>query len=304
MSYTKDVKNEILNIKRSRTEYIAELSAFILNNTIINNDFSIATENINIARRYNQLIKELYNTIPKITIRRKYNFNKNNFYILDYIDKKNILLDLGIFNKNIVSDYIIDNIDEKKAYISGVFMAVGSINDPKKSRYHLEFLIKNKENAYFFNDLLNEFNLNSKVISRTKNYMVYIKESEKISDFLKLIKAYNSVLYFENIRVYRDQVNMTNRLNNCEQANVEKTINTANRQLKYIDTIYKYDAVNLLDERTIEVMEYRRKYPESSLVELSEIISLETDKSITKSGLNHKFRKIKDLALKLDGGLK
>lgn len=303
MSYTKNVKNEISLAKRNKTEYIAELSAFILNNVVEDNNFIIATENINIAKRYHMLIKELYNTIPKITIRRKYNFNKNNFYILEYLNKKNILLDLGIYNKKIPDKYIIDDISEKRAYIAGVFMACGSINDPKKSRYHLEFLIKDKENAVFVNDLLNEFELNSKVISRTKHYMVYVKESERISDFLKIINAYNSVLYFEDIRIYRDHVNMTNRLNNCEQANVEKTINTANQQLKYIKIIEDNDAVNLLDERTIEVIKYRKKYPESSLVELAEIISLETNNSITKSGLNHKFRKIKDLALRLDGGL-
>ena len=303
MSYTKNVKNEVSQLKRNKTEYIAELSGFLLNNTINDNNFTISNENINIAKRYHMLIKDLYNTIPKITIRRKYNFNKNNFYILDYIDKKDILLDLGIYNSNIPKNYIIDDYEAKKAYITGVFMAVGSINDPKQSRYHLEFLIKNKENAYFFNDLLNQFELNSKVIARSKSYMVYIKESEKISDFLRIIKAYNSVLYFEDIRIYRDHVNMTNRLNNCEQANVEKTINTANKQLKYIKVIEEKDAINLLDEKTIDVIKYRKKYPESSLVELAEIISLETNISITKSGLNHKFRKIKDLAHKLDGGL-
>lgn len=302
MSFTKNIKNEISIKSRNKTEYISEVSAFILNNTIHNNDFIISSENINVAKRYHMLIKELYNTIPKITIRRKYNFNKNNFYILEYLNKKEILEDLGIYNRNIPSSYIIDDIEEKKAFIIGCFMASGSINDPKQSRYHLEFLIKNQETAQFLNKLLNEFELNSKILSRTKHYMVYIKESEKIADFLRIIKAYNSVLYYEDIRIYRDHINMTNRLNNCEQANVEKTINTANIQLKYIKIIEDNDAFNLLDERSIEVMNYRKKYPESSLVELAEIISLETDKSITKSGLNHKFRKIKELANKLSGG--
>ena len=133
--------------------------------------------------------------------------------------------------------------------------------------------------------------------------MVYIKESEKISDFLRMMKAYSSVLYFEDIRIYRDHVNMTNRLNNCEQANVEKTINTANQQIKYINIINKNDAIELLDDKTKEVIKYRLKYPESSLQELSDILNIETNIKLSKSGLNHKFRKIKELALKLESRL-
>ena len=129
--------------------------------------------------------------------------------------------------------------------------------------------------------------------------MVYIKESEKISDFLKIIKAYNGVLYFEDIRAYRERVNLNNRINNCEQANIEKTLNTALSQIKDINLIKTYDAYDLLDEKLKVVAEYRQKYSESSLLELSEIISVETGKKITKSCLNHRLRKIKDLATKL-----
>jgi len=115
-----------------------------------------------------------------------------------------------------------------------------------------------------------------------------------------MMKAYSAVLYFEDIRIYRDHKNMTNRLNNCEQANVEKTINTANKQLEYIKILEENDAIMLLDDKDKEIIEYRKKYPESSLLELSEIISIETNHKMTKSGLNHRFRKIKDLALKLN----
>lgn len=181
-------------------------------------------------------------------------------------------------------------------------MSCGSINDPKTSRYHLEFLVKDKKQANLLNKLLNKLSLKSKIINRSKGYMVYIKEAEKISDFLRMMKAYSSVLYFEDIRIYRDHVNMTNRLNNCEQANVEKTINTANKQISYINIIENNDALNLLDEKTREVIKYRLKYPESSLQELAEIITLEANYKISKSGLNHKFRNIKDLALKLKNG--
>ena len=129
--------------------------------------------------------------------------------------------------------------------------------------------------------------------------MVYLKEAEKIGDFLKLIKAYKSVLYYENVRVLREQKNITNRLNNCEQANTEKIIATCNNQLKDIEDIENIIGIGILDEKLQLVAEYRKKYPESSLIELSEIMSLETQTPITKSGLNHRFRKIREIAERL-----
>ena len=129
--------------------------------------------------------------------------------------------------------------------------------------------------------------------------MVYIKEAEKISDFIKMLNATSSLFYYEDIRIYRDHKNMTNRLNNMEQANIEKVINTCNEQIEEINLILEKIGEDALDEKTGEVMKYRLKYPESSLQELSEIMTLEIGKNITKSGLNHRFRKIKELARKL-----
>ena len=129
--------------------------------------------------------------------------------------------------------------------------------------------------------------------------MVYIKEAEKISDFLRIINAYQAVLYFENIRIYRDHKNMTNRLNNCEQANVDKVFLTASKQLKEISLLRQYDMIDVLPVKLQEVIKYREEYPESSLQELSDIMSKELGYHITKSGLNHRFRKIKDIVLGL-----
>ena len=150
--------------------------------------------------------------------------------------------------------------------------------------------------------MLNIFELNAKILNREKGYMIYIKEAEKISDYLKILGANKAVMYYEDVRVYRDQKNKTNRLNNCEQANMDRIFETANIQLEQIKIIEENDGVMLLDDKTKEALEYRKKYPEASLKELAEIISLETSKSITKSGLNHRMRKIKDLALRLKKG--
>lgn len=307
MSFSIEIKNEVTKIDVTNAEYISELSAFIRNNAYIDdNIIRIYTENASIGRRIFKAIKTLYDVNSVITVRKNFNFKKNMMYIIEIKNKRDLILrDLSIINEhgyfiNIPHEYIISDEEEKRAYLRGCFLACGSINNPKTSRYHLEFLIDDNEYAEFLSNLLNEYDLNSRLIKRSKGYMVYIKEAERISDFLRLIKAYNGVMYFEDIRIYRDHKNMTNRLNNCEQANVEKAINTAAKQIEDINLIQSKIGLDLIDDKLKETALYRLKYPESSLLELSEIISLETSKTISKSCLNHRFRKIKEIAEKLE----
>ena len=297
MSFTSVVKNELSKLDLEKLEAISELSAILKNNAVIDNDYiKIMTENSSVARHIFNIIKKIYNISPKITVRRGYNYNKNYIYILEIKEKKNIIIkDLSLDN-NIPNNYILDDDNLTRIYLRGVFIACGSVNDPKKSRYHLEFMVETQEYANFIKDKLNIYNLNSKVIKRDNKYMIYIKEAEKIGDFLRMINAISALLYFEDIRIYRDHKNMTNRLNNCEQANVDKIIETANNQVKDIELIESIGGFDLLDDKVKVVATYRKKYKEASLVELSEIISMETGIPITKSGLHHRFTKIKELA--------
>lgn len=309
MSFTTTIKEEISRIKNTRSESIAELSGFLRNNgTCTDTTIDLITENATVAKRIYQLMKDLYDITCEIENRKNANFSKNNLYLIMINDKVDFILkDLSITDEddNILkqpSEFIIDSEDEIRAYLRGAFLSKGSVNDPKTARYHLEFLIEEKEEAKFIAKLLNNFDLNSKVLSRDKGYMVYIKESEKIGDFLRIISASQAVLYFEDIRIYRDHKNMTNRLNNCEQANTDKIVETATKQIADIEYLKANLGIELLDDKTKEAIEYRLKYPESSLLELSEIISYETGKPITKSGLNHRFRKIKELVTKMKEG--
>jgi hypothetical protein len=128
--------------------------------------------------------------------------------------------------------------------------------------------------------------------------MIYIKEAEKIGDFLRMMNTIQALFYFEDIRIYRDHKNMVNRLNNCEIANQEKSLTTGMKQVEYINYLKDNDLLSLLDDNSKMVAEYRLKYPESSYLELAEIISLETDYKIGKSGINHNFIKIKNLVEK------
>ena len=299
MSFTMIVKDEASKLETTRLEDIPELSAIIRIAGKISDNINITIENNAVARRVFKLFKEIYGITPSITVRNK-KLGKGLTYILNINTMvKDVLEDLSIIDNNkylsIPKEYLISDEEQLRAYLRGVFLVSGSVNDPKTSRYHLEFILDTKEYAYFINELLNSYDLNSKVIKREKNYTVYIKEAEKISDFLRVIKAFSAVMYFEDIRIYRDHKNMTNRLNNCEQANMDKVFMTANKQIKDIEKLYELDVVDLLDEKLKTVIEYRMKYKESSLKELAEIMSLETGMEITKSGLNHRFRKIKEI---------
>lgn len=297
MSFTAEVKNEIINNELSDVALISRLSS-IISNSVIEENVRILTENANIARYIFDKFKDIFKINAKVVVRSGYNYNKNYIYILEFDDK--VLLDrLGIGKNKIPENFIIDDDEMKKAYISGAFLMSGSINDPKKSQYHLELLFDNKEYALFFMNLLNSYYLNSKYLKRDNKYMVYIKESEKISDLLRIINTSNALFYYEDYRIYRDHKNMANRLNNCEQANVDKMIQAATNQINEIKLIRDNGCFELLDDKLKEVCVYRERYPESSLQELSEIISLETNNYITKSGLNHRLKKISEFANKI-----
>lgn len=299
MSFTSIVKDEVSKLEIMETEKISELSSIVGVFYEFDNVIKIVTENNSVARRIYSLFKDIYNISPAISIRNGYNYNKKILYHIEI--KRNvsyILKSLGI-NDYIPDDFIWADEELIRSYLRGLFIVCGSVNDPKKSRYHLELNLRNRDYSLFIQKLLNKFKLNSKVLHRDNKYMVYIKEAEKISDFLRIIGAVKAVLYYEDIRIYRDHKNMTNRLNNCEQANIDRAIETANNLIKDIEFIKAECGMDLLGEKEREAADYRLKYPDSTILELSEIISLETGNKITKSGLYHRLNRIKKFASRL-----
>ena len=306
MSFTTEIKNEICSNDFSKLENICMLSAFVRNNASYNNEnIIILSENPKVVRKIFTIFKDLYDINPVIVQGKSNNFNKKSYYNIIIHEKIDLILkDLMVLDEDgkylsVPKSYFLDGEDLKRAYLRVLFIAKGSVNDPKKSRYHLEFLIDNKLEAYLIVDILKEFDISAKVIVRDKGYMTYVKEAEKIGDFLRIVSANNAILYYEDIRIYRDHKNMTNRLNNCEQANVDKIISASEKQIEDINLIEEKIGLDAVSEKIKDVIIYRKKYPEVSLSELSYIISKETDQDISKSGLNHRFRKIHELADKL-----
>ena len=147
--------------------------------------------------------------------------------------------------------------------------------------------------------MMNNFELNAKIIKRRNKYVVYLKSSEKIGDFLRAIGASQSVMNFESTRIDRNMSNTVNRWNNCDIANEIKSLSTANKQIDDINIIEMFMGLDMLDEKTRSVALIRRKYPEMTLKELTEAYYEETGQTISKSGLHHRFKKISEEAKRL-----
>lgn len=300
MTFTTRVKEEITTLINDQMEASCELSAFIRFDGKIKKDhITLTIENGSIARRIYKSIKELYNVSSKIIVRVQRRFRIKQIYILKIYEKVDQILEsLSVIKdgKIILPDeYYLGTKEEQLAYIRGLFLSCGSLNDPSTSGYHLEFTVTSKKEAIFITSLLKKFYITLKILKRNNHYMVYVKSAEMISDLIRMFGANNALFYFEDIRIYRDHKNMVNRLNNCEIANTEKTIKTGLKQLEAIKYLKDNDLIDLLDERIKEVISYREKYPETSYQELAQIISMETGKQIGKSGINHYFIKINKL---------
>ena len=303
MTFTTRLKEEITRNDIDKIESLIELSAFIRYTAQIKkNSITLTMENAQVARRVYKNIKNNFGINVNIIVRNQKRFRVKQIYILEITEKiDDILESLNIIKdgkKTLPSDFFLETNEEKIAYIRGIFMACGSVNDPSTGEYHLEFTSPQKNQGQYISKILKEFEINSKIIKRGNHYMVYIKSAEMISELIRMLGAINCFFYYEDIRIYRDHKNMVNRLNNCEIANQEKILKTGMKQLDDIMYLKKYDLIGLLDENVQEAIKYRESYPETSLQELADIISSETGRQIGKSGINHYFIKVKKLVEK------
>ena len=296
MTFTTQIKEEITKEENNNIEDLTSLCTYLKFNATLEEDkMTVMVVNASVARWIFKLLKTNYNVLIKLTTRTMKRFKARNLYILEVKEKLDLIYkDID----NIFKEISTSSDEEKKAFLKGMFLACGSINDPKKNQYHLEFLVKEEDDAKLIDNLLNSLKIKSKVLKRDREYMVYVKSSDNISDFIKYLGAFNALFYFEDIRIYKDHKNMVNRLNNCEQANVERTLKSSKTILDNIKYLEDNDLTILLDDRSKEIIEYKKKYPDTSLGELEDIITMETNKSITKSGINHHFRKINALVKK------
>lgn len=309
MSYASQVKKELTGLKVHKDNAKAELMALIrMNGSIgIANQqmvLSVQTESPAIARRIYSLLKDFFQVESDIVVRRKMKLKKNNTYVVRLrYHVQSLLTELGILDgfhimERVPMELLKDDL-MIQSYLRGAFLAGGSVNNPETSRYHLEIYSLYEEHNEMIAEMINNFQLNARTTSRRSGYIVYLKEAEKIADFLQLIGATNSMLEFENIRIVRDMRNSVNRLVNCENANMDKVVNAANRQVENIQFIDRHVGLNNIPEKLREIALTRLSHPEVSLKELGELVP---GGPISKSGVNHRLRKLNAYADKIREG--
>lgn len=305
VSYASDVKKELTSLKVHPEHAKAELAAFLRMNGILNihdHHFSldIITENPAIARRIFSLIKKAYQVEPLLIVSRKMKLKKNNQYLVRLQQQvKEIFTDLEIWTSKKgllthVPDRIMKSRQGAMSYLRGAFLAGGSVNNPATSRYHLEIYSTYADHNRDLAELMNHyFYLNAKTTKRRRGYIVYLKEAEKIGDFLHVVGAVNAMLSFEDLRIMRDMRNSVNRLVNCDTANMKKTASAAARQVEDIKLIAQKQGLDELPEKLHNLARFRLAHPEYSLKEVAAQVP---DGPISKSGINHRFKKLQQLA--------
>ncbi len=310
MSFASEIKKELTTIESDGDAQKAELAALVRMNGVVSVSgeryyLDVQTENAAIARRIYSLIKANYEVPLEVLVRKKMKLKKNNVYIIRLKERvRDFLTDLEIFKEphqiiRTISPSIFQDENRKRAYLRGAFLAGGSINNPETSSYHLEIYNYHEEHNTSLSELLNTFGLRSKTLERKHGYIVYVKEAEKITDFLSIIGAFNAVFKFEDVRIVRDMRNSVNRLVNCETANLNKTIGAAFRQIENIKLIDRTIGLDQLPEKLQEIAYLRLEHEDVSLKELGELV--ESGK-ISKSGVNHRLKRIDEIAEKIRQG--
>lgn len=306
LSFTSNVKQECASLELNECCKQSQLAAFLKLCAVLSirdNQLNlvIRTENPTVAKRILMLIKQQYQVDSQLSVLKKMKLKKNNIYIIRIFNNVRKILD----DTTLYSEHGLVSLPSKelfkrdccvRSYLAGAFMASGSVNTPSKTNYHLEIASTEEDHAKLIMKLMNKFYLNAKVIKRRNQFVTYIKAADKISDFLNVIGAHNHLHQFEDIRIERDFMNSLKRLENMEVANEMKTQQAANAQIEQILLIRDRLGFKMLNDRIKKVARLRLDYPEASLVELCEYYEAEYDETISKSGLKHRFTKIKEIA--------
>ncbi len=286
MSFSGEVKEELAtHISPARHCQMAELAA-IMNfcghfgrdaegNFII----GFQTENEAARRKGFTLLKKTYNIDTDVSISE------------EQID--------GIFHKlgNLeqpVSQLLIKNSCCQRAFLRGAFLSIGSMSDPQKS-YHLEFVCTDENKARQLQSVIQGFDIDAKIVTRKKYYVVYLKEGSSIVDLLNICEAHVALMKLENLRILKEMRNSINRRVNCEAANISKTVNAASRQIEDIEYIRDYYGFQNLSEGLRQMAQVRLDNPDTPLKELGEYLN----PPVGKSGVNHRLRKLSELADRL-----
>ncbi|MGV3126709.1 DNA-binding protein WhiA [Streptococcus orisratti] len=300
MSFTIKVKEELLTLAISDKN---ELSAIIkmsgsLGLTGQGLTLSITTENAKIARHIYNLVESIYSLTPEIKYHQKTNLRKNrvyNVFITENVEE--ILSDLQLADSFFgietgIKPSILEDDEKGRSYLRGAFLATGTIRDPESGKYQLEIFSVYQDHAEDLADLMRKFMLDAKVIEHKNGLITYLQKAEDIMDFLIVIGAMACREAFEEVKIMRETRNDINRANNAETANIAKTITasmkTINNIIKIMDTV----GLEALPVELQQIAQVRVAHPDYSIQQIADSLEI----PITKSGVNHRLRKINKIA--------
>ncbi|QZA32772.1 DNA-binding protein WhiA [Hydrogenibacillus sp. N12] len=312
MSFAREAKNELTRIQDlPACCRRAELSALArLNGRIVDDEdagrpaIEIATENAAIARRIYVHVRDVLGAPGRVIVRKNRRLRKNNTYVIRLpLPPEAVAERLGLRLDSVAGAFVGAPTEEvtkktccKRSYLRAAFLARGSVNAPSAHSYHLELTAGDGDHADRLEALFRHFGLFPRRLVRPKGTILYLKEGDQITEFLSLIGAHNSLFRFEDVRIMKDMRNTINRLVNAETANLNKAVRAAMAQVRDITLIQETIGLESLPPKLREVAEARLRHPEANLKELGELLP---GGPVSKSGINHRLRKIHEIAMKI-----
>lgn len=303
MSFSNDVKNELSRIETNdvagdKAELLGLLrmsGAIVIRGMNVGIHFS--TENAALARRALQLLKSNYQVQTEVVITRSRRLKKNNRYQVQVIPSPQVstaLYELQLLSvESDLKNSLLENHDCKRTFLRGAFLGGGSISRPS-SDYHLEMVTENEDFAHTIIKIMQSFSLKAKLTDRKNEYIVYLKDGESIINFLSVIGAHNAMMELENVRIVKEMRNNVNRAVNCETANLNKVVKAAVRQVRCIHYIDEHMGLAELPQPLQEVAKLRLEHQDVSLNDL-----VEYSGGLGKSGINHRLKKLQEIAVGL-----
>lgn len=309
MSFSAETKDELARvIPQNRCCQVAELAALarIAGAVRLGAErqvgLAVTTEHAGVARCVFRLFKEAFGIHGELSALRQNRLRKGNTYRITVRgpEIRALLDELGVLASGLpggVAQGLIMRPCCMRSYLRGIFLACGFINRPEGSSYHLELLVGSEHLAGQICELVNSLGLGARVAPKKENHQVYLKDADEIADFLRIIGAHHATLAFENARVVKGVRNQVNRLVNCETANLNKTVSAAIRQRDAIQRIGATIGLEALPDGLRDVARLRLEAPEANLTEIGKMLR----PPVGKSGVNHRLRRIEEIAARLGG---
>lgn len=304
MSFSNDVRAELARVMPNKTCCRrAELAALLLlNGSIIRAEetiLQVEVDNAATARKVFLLIKEELGLQPAVSMEQRKRFRKTRVYLVKSVimpGQENMFSILELNEEDGVIKRqarwkLLNKTCCKRAFLRGVFLSRGSINRPE-GEYHLELILPDPDMASEMMKIMSKLDLEARQVERKNTQVLYLKESDKIADFLLTIGANIALLDFENARIIKSMRNSVNRQVNCETANLVKTIDASVRQIELIKRIVALQGWEYFPPHLRELAQLRIEYPDSTLKELGEML----DPPLSKSGTAHRMRRLEELA--------